>query len=215
MADNFKFIGNVYGTLEVIDIGGVDNGGKRLFLVKCLNHPNEAPHYVRKTFLTTGKTKHCSLCRIEGCTKHGMWNTKTYHTFTNMVKRVTNVNNIAYKNYGGRGIDIDPKYNPLFEQQGVETAFNNFLNDIGEIPEKLTLDRIDNNKGYWKDNLRFVNAETQNQNSRNTKINAEQVKQLRIEYKSGKVTFQQLAKRYNISVSGIKKIIYKTTWKNI
>ncbi|MCF8356676.1 MAG: hypothetical protein K9H48_19705 [Melioribacteraceae bacterium] len=212
---NIDMIGKIFGILQVIGIGGYDDNNKRLMLCKCLNHLNENPHYVRKTFLTTGKTTMCGLCRIESQTKHGMWNTKTYTAFNNMLKRITNPKNIGYKNYGGRGIDMDPKYNPLFENQGTEKAFKNFLKDIGEIPEGLTLDRKNNDKGYWKENIRLVSQEVQNQNSRSATLDIKKVKQMRKDYSTGRFTYKTIAEKYNISVSGASKVLTNVTWKNV
>jgi hypothetical protein len=76
-----------------------------------------------------------------------------------MRDRVSNPANKQFADYGGRGIDMDPRYK----------SFENFLADMGEKPEGLTLDRIDNDKGYWPDNLRWADRITQNRNRRNVK----------------------------------------------
>jgi hypothetical protein len=80
----------------------------------------------------------------------------TYLSWRNMQYRVNNPNNPNYQSYGGRGITIDPKWND----------FEVFLADMGEKPEKLTLDRIDNNKGYSKDNCRWTTRTKQVINGR-------------------------------------------------
>lgn len=46
-------------------------------------------------------------------------------------------------------------------------SFDNFLDDMGECPEGYTLDRIDNNKGYCKDNCRWADYKTQSGNRGN------------------------------------------------
>jgi hypothetical protein len=47
-------------------------------------------------------------------------------------------------------------------------SFESFLEDMGERPSNMTLDRVDNRKGYSKDNCRWATAEQQSNNKRNT-----------------------------------------------
>ena len=73
-----------------------------------------------------------------------------------MVKRCGNSNDPAYKRYGGRGIYVDPRW----------LKFENFLEDMGDRPLDRTLDRIDNDKGYTKDNCRWATKSQQANNRR-------------------------------------------------
>lgn len=91
-------------------------------------------------------------------TTHGMTNTRTYKSWINMKHRCLNQKARAYKNYGGRGIVICKKWE----------RFENFLSDMGECPPNLSLDRIDCNKGYQKDNCRWVTLKQQQRNKRST-----------------------------------------------
>ena len=90
-----------------------------------------------------------------------------------MVYRVLRPNHDWYYAYGGRGIDMDPRYNPdLYQLKGV--AFLNLYNDLVElgifpIPNGYSIDRIDNNLGYWKTNLRLATPKEQANNRRNTR----------------------------------------------
>jgi len=79
-----------------------------------------------------------------------------YYVWKNLRQRCDNPNNPAYKNYGGRGITYDPRWKD----------FCAFKADMGECPEGLMLERIDNNKGYYKDNCKWANWEEQNFNKR-------------------------------------------------
>ncbi len=82
--------------------------------------------------------------------------TKTYTAWSNMWQRCTNKWNEDYKNYGGRGITVCSEWRD----------FTVFLKDAGESPEGLTLDRIENDKGYYKENCRWVTRAVQNENKR-------------------------------------------------
>lgn len=90
----------------------------------------------------------------------------TYHSWAGMKARCTNPNHQAWLDYGGRGITIDPRWE----------NFANFLEDMGEKPKGLSLDRIDNDKGYFKQNCRWATREVQNTNQRMRKDNTSGLK---------------------------------------
>lgn len=81
---------------------------------------------------------------------------KTYTTWRGMRNRCTNPKAPAYKNYGGRGITVCTEWR----------FFKNFLRDMGESPKELSLDRVDNSKGYSKENCRWATKTEQAQNTR-------------------------------------------------
>jgi hypothetical protein len=87
-----------------------------------------------------------------------------YSTWQDMKSRCYNPNHKSYHRYGGRGVDVCKRW-----ILPCSTGFNNFVSDMGEKPEKYTLDRIDNDKGYSPKNCRWATRKTQNRNKTNTR----------------------------------------------
>jgi hypothetical protein len=88
--------------------------------------------------LRRGKTVSCGCYKRERATKHGGARTITYSIWWSMRKRCSNPNSQHFKHYGGRGITVCERWE----------SFAAFLEDMGECPPGLTLDRIDNDGNY-------------------------------------------------------------------
>lgn len=73
-----------------------------------------------------------------------------------MIRRCSDPNNIGYRYYGGRGIKVCERW----------LVFENFLADMGERPEGLTLDREDNDGHYEKGNCKWSTYSEQALNRR-------------------------------------------------
>ena len=86
-----------------------------------------------------------------------MYKTATYTSWQCMKERCYNKKNVAFKYYGGRGITVCDEW---------KDSFINFLADMGEAPKGLTLDKIDNDKGYSKGNCRWATKSLQGYNQR-------------------------------------------------
>lgn len=109
---------------------------------------------------------------------------KTYHAWNDIVQRCTNPNSNNYKNYGKRKITICDRWNP--KKGG---SFKNFFEDVGEIPEGLTIDRINNNKGYDPSNWQLATIYQQSRNKRSN---------INIPYKGKIWVLNDLAKEHHI-----------------
>ncbi len=93
--------------------------------------------------VTSGKSKSCGC--LKG--KHGNSRKPEYNVWYSMVDRCTNTKHKFWHRYGGRGITIDARW----------LDFSLFISDVGERPSSAhQLDRTDNDKGYCKDNCRWV-----------------------------------------------------------
>lgn len=85
--------------------------------------------------------------------------TPTYVAFHQSKNRCNNKNNTRYKDYGGRGIKMCDSWNGV-------GGYQNFIEDMGERPDGMTLDRIDNDGDYGPSNCRWATVEQQNLNKR-------------------------------------------------
>jgi hypothetical protein len=101
--------------------------------------------------------KSCGCYRQANKTKHGLWQSREYSTWENMIQRCTNKNNIKYHLYGERGITICESW---------LKSFKHFYDDMGPRPDNTTLDRIDGDKGYYKANCKWSNPREQMVNVR-------------------------------------------------
>ena len=162
MEDNM--VGKQYGKLTVVrevDPYVAPSGGKHK-KYECLCSCGKTA-YVLKEYLTSGRQKSCGCLKKEnGITTHGEIHTRLYRIWGNMCNRCTNPSNPAWHNYGDRGIKVCDDW-LRYEN------FRDWANSSG-YTENVTIDRIDNNKGYSPDNCRWADLITQANNKRNNHI---------------------------------------------
>jgi hypothetical protein len=176
-----ELVGRRFGRLVVL---GVAREGKQKVMplmhcqCDCGKEVTPQPYALKR-----GATTSCGCARLEKITKHGQAygknGSKTYTAWAQMKSRCDNPNNKFYADYGGRGIGYCESW----------TNFVDFLADMGEAPEGLTLDRRENALGYSKENCRWATRKEQQNNRRNTKM---------IEYEGKIWPKQEIAEKFGI-----------------
>jgi len=125
--------------------------------------------------LVAGKISSCGCQHGQriglACTTHGRSKSRTYKLWMAMRNRCNRIN----QDYSCRGITYDKRWDD----------FANFLSDMGEVPDEMSLDRIDVNGNYEKANCRWA---TREQQANNTRAN------VFLEYNGKKQTVTQWAK---------------------
>ncbi|MEH1777058.1 hypothetical protein [Nostoc sp.] len=160
MTNYRQLVGQTFNRLTVQKFIPAGCRGKRSkFECLCICGNIITPH-CRK--VVTGWTKSCGCLQKEIMSvkskKHGKTNTRVYRTWNSIIARCTNPNNQDYKTYFPLGVD------PAWRD------FETFFQDMGDPPtDKHSIDRIDNSRGYFKENCRWATPIEQSNNKRNNK----------------------------------------------
>lgn len=164
MSKLIDLTGRRFGRLTVIKRVENDKWGKSRWLCRC-SCEDENETIVLDRCLKNSQTRSCGCLQKEIATKHGHnrvnETTEFYKSWANMIQRCTNPKNKQWKDYGGRGIMVCKRW----------MKFENFLEDMGkDWKSGLTIERIKNNKGYYKENCKWATREQQQRNRRNNRL---------------------------------------------
>ena len=151
--------GNIFGKALAIVPVGVSKHGDMQWL--CVCHCGKrfvriAGNLGRATSQTTRQS--CGCLNYLGSANHWKSDTPEHKIWCGINYRCTNPNSTRFENWGGRGIAVCREW---------AESFTAFYADMGPRPSpKHSIDRIDNELGYFKANCRWATAKEQGQNQR-------------------------------------------------
>lgn len=179
-------LGRKFGHLTVVAARGSD-GHHTLWEVRC-DCGNAGVKVGTELRNARYCSRRCPLFRASLSrtrSTHSMSRHPAFAVWSSMLARCTNPRHRAYGNYGGRGIRVCPEWR----------TFEGFWNDMGDGYEPdLTLDRINNDAGYSRENCRWATRTAQCRNKRNN---------VRIPTPLGRMTVAEASERFGVGRSTI------------
>lgn len=186
-------IGDKFGRLVVLKNVGIVEGNT-CFRCECVC---KNIRIVRGCDLYREHTRSCGCLQRENRIKHNMAGTPEYDTWVGIIQRCTNPNSKSYKNYGERGITVCTEW---------LHSFKAFFQDMGRKPKGLTIERINNELGYFKENCRWATYSEQNTNQRIKRKNKVGI--------TG-VSWSKQAKKYHVQIAMNYKRYHIGYFKNL
>lgn len=154
---------------------------------------------IRAEGIMCGDSKSCGCLKADKArarAKHGRSQAPIYRVWSHMLGRCRNPNDKGFKHYGARGIAVCERW----------LDFEAFAADMGDPPPGLSLDRIDNNKGYSPDNCRWADAFTQSNNRRCC---------FRVDCRGEVITITELARREGVNPRLLRARAWRSGKKRI
>lgn len=154
--------GNKYGRLTVLGYSHTIKGRGTFWNCHC-DCGKQA--IVNSNKLRNNHTQSCGCLgkeKLELRNSHGLSRSKEYRIWASMLQRCNNPKDKKYNDYGGRGIKVLDRWE----------LFENFHKDMGECPDGFSLERVDVNGNYCKDNCKWETTSNQNFNQRIRKNNS-------------------------------------------
>ena len=152
-----KLTGQVFERLTVLQTYKTN---PTMWLCKCLCGKEL---YVRSSTMKSGVSKSCGCLQKEKASfarkTHGMKNTPEWKTWSSMKSRCKSTSKDA-KRYFNRGIKVCNRWE----------SFENFYSDMGNKPKGMSIERVNNDKGYEPENCIWADRFTQSRNTRKNKF---------------------------------------------
>lgn len=185
-----SLLGQKFGHLTVVSARGSD-GHHTLWEVRCdcgAVAVKVGTDLKKKARFCSHQCPHFASSISQKRATHSMSRHPAFAVWSSMLARCRNPRHQAFKNYGGRGIRVCPEW----------LTFEAFWNAMGDGYEHgLTLDRINNDAGYSKDNCRWATATTQCRNKRTNVV---------ISTPLGRMTVAEASERFGV---GVTTILYR------
>lgn len=171
-------------------------GGAHYWLFRC-DCGNEV--VLRKSAVTSNNTTCCADCSRERNalvnTKHGYVGTRLYREWAGIIQRCTNPNDTSWDRYGAKGVTVCEEWRRF--EPFMEWAL------LSGYSDDLTIDRIDNAKGYEPNNCRWVSVREQNNN---------QARTLWLTYNGETMQLSYWAERFGLNRHTLYDRIYRYGW---
>ena len=135
---------------------------------------------------------------------HGMHKHPLYKTWWHMMQRCENTSHSRYADYGERGITVCERWHDV----------RKFVEDMGERPAGLTLERIDNGIGYSPENCGWASRIAQARNRRCTKLTLADADKIRAMRDVG-MKRRDIAEQFGVSVHSVKKVASGAHWRHV
>lgn len=181
--------GMVFGNLTVVKFDKKDgrNGFRWICVCSCGTEKS-----IIYNSLAKGRSTSCGCKAAEkratANTKHGMASTPTYKSWHAMIQRCQGKG--GHEKYVRKNLSVFCEW----------LSFDKFFADMGERPKGMTLDRIDNSKGYEPYNCRWATNEQQMNNRDNSRF---------FVVHGEKMTLPQISRKHEIGISKLRHCIRK------
>lgn len=183
--------GDRFGRWVLIEPASPAQNGKKRWLARCdcgVTRP------VVVAAMKSRISASCGCVRAVSRRTHGMSKSKSYQAYATMISRCENPRFPKFKSYGARGIKVCQRWRHDFAA---------FMADMGERPEGMTLDRIDNDGDYEPSNCRWATLLEQSINKRNT---------VRLTHNGKTMSLVEWSSITGIPYGTIRQRIYRYGW---